>query len=409
MSTRRVFLKSSGLALVAFGFAPGFLQRAAAQTPRRKKVLVVLFQRGGADGLSMVPPYGDPDYYAQRPNVAIALPGTEGGVLKLDDTFGLHPALAPLKPLYDAGALAVIHAAGSPKPTRSHFDAQDYVEAGIPGLRAPDGWLNRALGAQPEASPSTFRAVALQPTLPRSLLGTLPAIAMNSIADFKLQAGAQAPLAMKSFEDMYAGAVDTALRSTGTETFEALKSMTSGQLATRPPENGAEYPKSPLGKRMQDIARLIHADIGLEVAATDCGGWDTHVGQGAAQGQLSQRLKDFAESLAAFARDIGPRMADVCVVTLTEFGRTVKENGNRGTDHGTASVMMVLGGSVRGKRVLAHWKGLAPAQLFEGRDLAVGTDFRDVLAQALEAHLGIRDWKAVFPEFAGPAERRLFA
>jgi uncharacterized protein (DUF1501 family) len=408
MTTRRVFLKSSGLALVGVGFAPGFLGRAVAQTTRKKKTLVVLFQRGGVDGLSMVAPFGDPDYYAARPSVAIARPGTDGGALALDDTFGFHPALAPLEPLYASGQLAVVHAVGSPKPTRSHFDAQDYLEAGTPGMRGPDGWLNRTLATEPEGEAATFRAVALQPNLPRSLLGLAPAIAMNSLADFKLQAGARAPRAMKSFEEMYKGAVDEAMRSAGSETFEALKFVSDEHLATRPAENGAAYPKSPLGKRMQDIARLIHADVGLEVAATDCGGWDTHIGQGADKGQLAQRLKDFAEGLAAFVKDLGPKMSDVCVVTMTEFGRTVRENGNRGTDHGTASVMLVLGAHVRGKRVNAKWKGLGPAQLFEGRDLAVGTDSRDVLSEVLSRHLGVRNVGAVFPDYAAPREKVLF-
>jgi uncharacterized protein (DUF1501 family) len=408
MTTRRAFMKSSGLALVSFGFAPGFVQRAAAAAPGKgKRVLVVVFQRGGADGLSMVPPYGDPDYAPQRPSLALPAPGSQDGVLKLDDTFGLHPALAPLEPLYAAGTLAVLHAVGSPKPTRSHFDAQDFMEAGTPGLRGNEGWLNRVLASEPKAQASTFRAVALEPTLPRSLLGNAPAVAMNSLGDFRLQAGARVNLAMKGFEDMYASAVDEAMRSTGAETFEALRAATDGQLASRPPENGAEYPKSPLGKRMQDIARLIHADVGLEIATTDCGGWDTHIGQGAAQGQLAQRLKDFADSLAAFAKDLGPKLADVCVVTMTEFGRTVHENGNRGTDHGTASVMLAFGGGIRGKRVKAQWKGLSKAALFEERDLAVGTDYREVLAELVEHHLGVRD--PIFPDFKPTPMKLLFA
>jgi len=336
-----------------------------------------------------------------RPTLALPRPGQgDLAALPLDDTFGLHPALGALKRFWDDGALALVHAVGSPKPTRSHFDAQDFMEAGTPGSLANDGWLNRALQAFPAPSiGSAFRAVALQPNLPRSLLGAAPAVAMGSISDFKLRAGQLSNVASKSFESLYSSAVDLALRQTGIETFDALRTLQSAKLEEMPVQNGAEYPNSPLGKRLKDIARLIRADMGMEIAATDCGGWDTHVGQGSGQGQLASRLKDLADSIAAFAIDLGDRMADVCVVTMTEFGRTVRENGNRGTDHGTASVMMVLGGSVRGRRVLGQWRELDEANLFEGRDLAVSTDFRSVLAEVLRSHLGVAQLAKVFPGF----------
>jgi len=398
---RRFFLKSSGLAMLGLGFAPGFLSRAvAARTAANKKILLAIFQRGGADGLSMVPPVGDPEYYALRPTVAIARPGEgEGAALKLDDTFGLHPALSSLAPLYEAGALAIVHAVGSPKPTRSHFDAQDFMEGGIPGALAPDGWLNRALQNEAANDPRAFRAVALQSNLPRSLLGSAPAVAMGSVAEFKLRTGRLSDAGARSFEALYASAVDVALRNTGNETFEALRLLEKAKLDEMPVQHGADYPNSPLGRRLQDVARLIRADIGLEVAATDCGGWDTHVGQGAAQGQLAARLKELGDSLAAFAVDLGDRMADVCVVTMTEFGRTVRENGNRGTDHGTASLMFVMGGGVRGRRVIGQWRGLREPNLFEGRDLAMATDFRAVLSEILASHLGISRLAPVFPGF----------
>jgi uncharacterized protein (DUF1501 family) len=405
---RRVFLKSSGLAMLGLGFAPGFLNRAlAARASSNKKVLIAIFQRGGADGLSMVPPVADPQYYALRPTLAISRPGDgDLAAIKLDDTFGLHPALAPLKQFYDGGSLAIIHAVGSPKPTRSHFDAQDFIEAGTPGTAAPDGWLNRALQTERRSDSSAFRAVALQPNLPRSLLGAAPAVAMSSVADFKLRTGRLSTAASKSFESLYARAVDVALRNTGGETFEALHLIEDAKLEEIPTQNGADYPNSSLGKRLKDIARLIRADLGLEIAATDCGGWDTHVGQGTGQGQLAGRLKELGESLAAFATDLGDRMADVCLVTMTEFGRTVRENGNRGTDHGTASAMMVLGGGVRGRRVLGQWRGLNEANLYEGRDLAMATDFRAVLSEVLASHLGISKLSPVFPGF-DPASARL--
>jgi len=404
---RRFFLKSSGLAMVGLGFAPGFFTRAiAASQKENRKVVVALFQRGGADGLSMVPPVGDPRYYELRPTLALARPGQGNlAALPLDDTFGLHPALGALKRFWNGGSLALVHAVGSPKSTRSHFDAQDFMEAGTPGVLAHDGWLNRALQVVPAPAVATFRAVALQPNLPRSLLGAAPAVAMGSISDFKLKAGQLSSVASRSFESLYAGAVDLALRQTGGETFDALRMLQSTKLEEMGPRNGAEYPNSPLGKRLKDIARLIRADLGMEIAATDCGGWDTHVGQGAGEGQLASRLKDLAESIAAFAIDLGDRMADVCVVTMTEFGRTVRENGNRGTDHGTASAMMVLGGNVRGRRVLGQWKALDEANLFEGRDLPVITDFRAVLAEVLGSHLGVPKLEKVFPGFAPGAGR----
>jgi uncharacterized protein (DUF1501 family) len=315
-----------------------------------------------------------------------------------------------LTPFYEAGALAIIHAVGSPKPTRSHFDAQDFMEGGIPGALAPDGWLNRALQAEAARNSSAFRAVALQSNLPRSLFGSAPAVAMGSVAEFKLRTGRLSEAGTRSFEALYASAVDVALRNTGNETFEALRLLEKSKLDGMPEEHGANYPNSPLGRRLKDVARLIRADIGLEVAATDCGGWDTHVGQGAAQGQLAERLKELGDSLAAFAVDLGDRMADVCVVTMTEFGRTVRENGNRGTDHGTASVMMVLGGGVRGRRVIGQWRGLREPNLFEGRDLAMATDFRAVLSEVLGSHLGISRLGPVFPDFDGAkAPLRLFS
>ncbi len=404
---RRAFLQLSGFALLAGGRASAqrmgpFLPPPAPVPGQGKKVLVVLFLRGGADGLSMVPPVGDPDYPALRPTLALARPGAGSeAALRLDDTFGLHPALAPLAPLYAQGSLAFIHAVGSPRPTRSHFDAQDFLEAGTPGQRAHDGWLNRALGALPATAPSAFRAVALGPTLPRSLWGEAPAVSFGSLAEFRLRGGARRLAAGQTFEALYASAVDEALRATGVDAFEALRALDEARLFNRPPEHGARYPASPLGRRLQDVARLIKADVGVQLAATDAGGWDTHLAQGAAKGPLATRLEDLAEAVAAFAADLGPRLDDVCLVTLTEFGRTAKENGNRGTDHGTGSVISVLGGAVRGGRVLGRWPGLARAQLFEERDLAVTTDFRAVLAEVVQRHLSLESTAEIFPGFTG--------
>jgi uncharacterized protein (DUF1501 family) len=395
---RRVLLKSSGLAFLGLGLAPGFLARAAAQSPGGHGTLVLVFLRGGADGLSLVPPVGDPAYYLARPTLALAPPGKEGGALRLDGTFGLHPALSALLPLWQAGALAVVHAAGLEGATRSHFDAQDFCETGTPGLKSTqDGWLNRTLQQLPEPGAGAFRAVALQSTLPRSLQGAAPAVAVEGLQNFRLSGKG----GLDSFEALYAGAVDQALRSTGQEAFEALRAAASAELARRPPENGAQYGRGPLARRLQDVARLVRARVGLEVVATEMGGWDTHVGEGAATGQLANRLRELGEALGAFATDLGPLLAGVTVVVMTEFGRTVRENGNRGTDHGTASAMLVLGGAVRGGRVYGSWRGLDGPGLFENRDVGISTDVRSVLAEALHASLRPPNLAAVFPGFSG--------
>ena len=424
MLSRRLFLKSGAIAAVGYSLLPRFLGRALAAVPesgRWGKTLVTIFQRGAADGLSMVPPYAEPGYRLLRPSLAIAPPGSEEGVIDLDGHFGLHPALAPLKPLWDAGTLAVVHAVGLPGATRSHFDAQDFLDTGTPGRKGtPDGWLNRALeststsnsGAAAQRSIRPFRAVALQPALPRSLTGSAPALAIDSLESFRLGgvggrfARAAVATRMDTFESLYASAVDDALRITGAEAFDALRSVDEAKLAELPPQNGAEYPRGPLGKRLQDIARLIRADVGLEIAVTDCLGWDTHVQQGAAEGQLANRLEELGKALAAFATDLGDRMSDVCVVTMTEFGRTARENGNHGTDHGSASALFAFGGSVKGKRVAGAWRPLRDEYLFEGRDLAVQTDIRGVLLEALAGHLSIPSAPEIFPGFAADGAHR---
>jgi len=395
--SRRQLLRSAG-ALAALGAVPGFLGRAlAASSPGGGKTLLLVFLRGGADGLSIVPPVGDPAYRAARPTLALAPPGKEGGALRLDDVFALHPALAPLLPLWRDGTLGIVHAAGLPGATRSHFDAQDFCESGTPGTKSTaDGWVNRAVQRAPGPD-GAFRVVALQPTLPRMLVGDAPAVAMSSLGQFRLPGG---PGGSNAFDALYAQAVDTALRTTGLETFEALREAGSAKLAQLPPANGAEYGTAPIARRLQDVARLVRSGVGLQVAVTDMGGWDTHVGEGTERGQLASRLSELGGALAAFARDLGARWADTRVVVMTEFGRTARENGNRGTDHGTASVMLVLGGGVRGGRVVGGYRGLATSELFEERDLAIGTDVRSVLWEAARAQLSLRDASAVFPGFS---------
>jgi uncharacterized protein (DUF1501 family) len=392
MPSRRIFLKSSGLALVSFGMAPSALVRTvyAAGGARSKKTLVVIFQRGAVDGLNTVVPYADDVYRRLRPTIAI--PGPRGGsgdaALDLDGQFGLHPALAPLLPLWEERSLAVVHAVGSPDTTRSHFDAQDFMESGTPGIKSTDdGWMNRHLQCAHDAQATPFRGVAMTPTLPRSLAGRAPAVAMADIRGFNVRP------AVADIDS----AGDDVLHGTARETMEAIAFLKKARPEQYSPAAGALYPRGRYGDSLRQIAQLVKADVGLEVAFTEIGGWDHHAAEGAVQGQLARRLAEFGQALAAFHRDLGDRMRDVAVVTLTEFGRTVRENGNRGTDHGHASVSFVMGGGVRGGRVHGPWPGLREGDLYEGRDLAVTTDFRDLLADVLVGHLGAKDVSRVFP------------
>jgi uncharacterized protein (DUF1501 family) len=404
MISRRVFLKDGGLALVSLGFAPQFLARAVAAAAPRRKVLVTIFQRGAVDGLNMIVPFGERDYYASRPSIAIAKPGASpDAALDLDGFFGLHPRMAALKPLYDARQLAIVHACGSPDGTRSHFDAQDYMESATPGVKSTqDGWLNRYLHAREHERATPFRAVAMAAQLPRSLQGLAPALAIGQIGQFGIRAGQATDMVQASFEAEYAAAASGVLNRTGRDAFNAVKMLKDADPSRYSPENGAEYPRSPFGDALRQIAQLIRADVGLEVAFAETGQWDHHAQEGAAVGQLATRLADFSGGIAALVRDLGDRMADVVVLTMSEFGRTVGENGNRGTDHGHGNAMMVIGGGVRGGKVYGKWPGLAREQRYEGRDLAVTTDFRTVFAEVAGAHLGLTNTKHVFPGFAGP-------
>ena len=408
-------MKQGGIALVGLSTMPAFLQRAIASTPSAgKKQLVVLFQRGAADGLNIVVPFAEPNYYRMRPTIAIPQPRRGGGeaAIDLDGFFGLHPALASFAPLFQKNQLAIVHAAGSPDPTRSHFDAQDYMESGTPGVKATqDGWLDRALSRIPEENASPFRAVAMGPNLPRMLQGSTGAIAIPDLRQFKVQpqSAAMASVAEGGFEAMYAQTVDHALHGTGTETFEAIDLLRKIDTSKYAPENGADYPKSPVGQRLQQIAQMIKANIGLEVMFLDCGGWDNHVNEGNTQGQLANLLRDLSQSLGAFYQDMGDRMGDVVFVTMSEFGRTAKENGNRGTDHGHANCMFVMGGDVKGGRVYGQWPGLNEHQLNEGRDLALTTDFRDVLGELVARHAGRTSLESVFPGYSPRGLRLLRA
>ena len=408
--TRRIFLKGGPMSVVGMAAVPGFLARAAmaadAAQPHRR--LVVIFQRGAADGLNIVVPHGEAEYYTMRPTIAIP----QGDVIDLDGFFGLHPAMSALKPLWDARELAIVHAAGSPDPTRSHFDAQDFMESGTPGLKSTeDGWLNRALVATGDPQrDAAFRAVALGTALPRMLSGQAPALAVGNVNDFGVAPrNPQAQPLANTFESMYAASVDAVLHGTAQETFDAVKMLKAADPAKYRPAAGVVYPKGRFGDALKQTAQLVKANLGVQVAFTDIGGWDHHVNEGASEGQLGRLLKEFSGSLAAFWQDLGALAAETVVVTMSEFGRTARENGTRGTDHGHANVMFVMGGTVRGGKVYGRWPGLANEQLYEQRDLALTTDFRQIMAEAVARQLGNPRPERVFPGFRNPGSLHLLA
>jgi uncharacterized protein (DUF1501 family) len=389
-SSRRIFVRQGAMALLTLGFAPAFVSRIAAESVERRKLLIVVFQRGAVDGLNMVVPFGDADYYRARPSIAVARPGAADGAIDLDGHFGLHPRMAVLKPLWDRRELAIVHATGSHDTTRSHFDAQDYMESATPGVKSTrDGWLNRYLQGsgigEQGSGKNPLRGIALTKQMPRSMQGTAPALAIGSTGEFTVADMS----ARTSFEEIYAAAEqDSTLRGTAGEAFDAMKTLakkTSGQYR---PANGAAYPRSPFGQAMQEIARLAKSDVGLEIAFAESTQWDHHVNEGGASGQIANRLDDFARGIGALAQDLGDRMADTVILTMSEFGRAVAENGSRGTDHGHGNAMIVIGGAVKGGKVYGKWPGLAVNDRYEGRDLAVTTDFRDVFGEVVTKHLG---------------------
>ncbi len=409
---RRVFVKSGALALVTMGLSPSFLRRMAygmdLKNVSKGKTLVCLFQRGAADGLNVVVPHGEQAYYNMRPTIAVARPGQPSGAIDLDGFFGLHPSLAPLKPLWDQKLLAPIHAVGSPSTSRSHFDAQDFMETGTPDNKGTsDGWLNRMLAVQgtcQECQAVPFRAVAMTAQTPRILEGPSETVAMSSLGEFSVRATGSE---VEQLEALYRTGSADLVHGTGQEMFDAVKLLRSANPQQYAPRNNAVYPKSQFGQRLMQIAQLIKSNVGLEVAFADVGGWDTHVNQGNGTGQLANRLDDFATTLAAFTQDLGDQMNDVLVLTMSEFGRTARENGNRGTDHGHATAFFVLGGGVKGGKVYGKWPGLAPEQLNEGRDLRLTTDFRTVFSEVAVKHLGATRVEKIFPGYTGGSQEWL--
>jgi uncharacterized protein (DUF1501 family) len=404
--TRRSFLRSLGLGGLAL---PAWFPRVvfSAQPSARRDVLVCVFLRGGVDGLNAVVPFGDDDYHASRPLLSIPSPRRRaGGAIDLDGFFGLHPALAPLAELYKDGVLGFVHATGSPDRTHSHFDAMDFMERGTPGSKSvPSGWIARHLATLDTANQSPFRAVGVGPLLPFSLRGPTPVTALQSVSTFGLRGQPSQQADLPRFQARLAAMCegDGWLDQRSRQTLAAVATLAAAQPGSYRPAHGARYPASDFGAALRQVAQLIKADLGLEVACVDLADWDFHAEQGGAVGAMADLLADLAKGLSAFHTDLGERMRGITLVTMSEFGRRLRENASGGTDHGHGSVMLLLGGGVGGGRVHTVWPGLAPEQLYGPGDLAVTTDYRTVLAEVLERRVGNARLAEVFPGFTAPA------
>ncbi|MDF3064637.1 MAG: hypothetical protein K0R38_238 [Polyangiaceae bacterium] len=377
----------------------------AAEPVSGRPVLLCVFLRGAADGLNIVVPHAEPEYYKLRPSIAVPPPDKTGGAIDLDGRFGFNPRLMPLKAAFDAKELAVVHAVGSPHPTRSHFEAQDYMQTGAVGNRsAVHGWLGRYLASRPEPNENMLRALALSSRAPLSLRGYRDALVTESLKEFRLGVrGELQPVLSRGFTRLYEGEEQRLAERAGKRALGA-SALVARVLSEQ--KKGGKYPRE--AQDFQDVAKLIKADVGLETAWIDLGGWDTHRYQGSSErGELPQQLERLAQALAAFRADLGPAFERVLVVVMSEFGRTARENGTGGTDHGHGNAMLLLGGKVQGGRVLGSFPGLEPEHLFESRDVPVTTDFRDVLAEACERHLGMSDASPLFPGYELDRKRRL--
>ena len=398
---RRKFLQQVGIAstsaVVLVGSHAWAARGTISNSGTNPKRLITIFLRGAVDGLNVVVPYGEKEYYDARPRIAIPRPSENGGVLDLDGHFGLHPALISLMPLWKQGSLAFVDACGSPDPTRSHFDAQDFMESGTPGVKStPDGWMNRLLATLPNHT--AVQAVNLGDTTPRILSGQM------NVASFPLGRSASSlpldrPQIGAAFDRLYAG--NDTLSQAYQEGRKARKALLSDlDVEMKTANNGAPLPVG-FTSDAQKLAKLMVRDSSIELAFMALGGWDTHVNQGSSQGQLAGRLKALGDGLATLVQGLGPVYQDTAIVVMSEFGRTVHENGDGGTDHGHGNVMWLLGGGIKGGKVYGEWPGLSNTQLYQGRDLAISTDFRDVIVSLLESHLQLDDTKIhqVFPGY----------
>lgn len=414
MVTRRGFIKAGGLALFGIGIGgiPAFLSEAVAAIKepglfQRKKILVCIFQRGAMDGLMAVTPFTDQYLKNARPTLfmSAAKAANNKSLIDLDGRFGLHPSMNSFEELFREKRLAIVHGIGSPNTTRSHFDAQDYMESGTPFKKGTaSGWLNRAVGLLGHETATPFQAVSLTSALPRSLYGDNPSVAISNLQDFSIQMRGNpgaANMAAKSFEDLYDQTSSGLLKETGKESFEAIKMLQKMDSKNYKPANGAIYPVSALGNSLKQIAQLIKMGVGLEVAFAESGGWDTHFNQGTDTGIFARNVNDLSSSITAFWQDMGTLQDDVTVMTMTEFGRTVKQNGTGGTDHGRASCNFILGNDVKGGLVHGVVNPLSVENLEDGRDLAVTTDFRSVFSEVANRHLKLNDDKILFPDWKG--------
>lgn len=404
-TTRRDLLKRTGvLAMGALAF-PNWMPRIALSpenAPTQGDILVCVFMRGAADGLNLVVPYGDKNYYSARDTLAIKEPRTRDAqsVIDLDGFFGLHPTLAPFKDIWDTKQLAIVHAVGSPDPTHSHFDAMDFMERGTPGEKAmPTGWIGRHLAQVATNNKSPFRAVGMGTLLQQALRGPVSATALQSISDFHLRGdNRQVQQFQTALASLYDG--DGFIESEGKQTLQTINDLSTLAQSNYAPANGAKYPDTAFGRGMQSVAQLIKAGMGLEVACVDLGGWDTHVQQGGTDGQMPRLMDEFVKGISAFYADMQDDMKRITLVTMTEFGRRVQENTSHGTDHGHASVMFALGGGIKGGKVYGEWPGLARENLYGPGDLAITTDFRDVLGEILTKRLGNSNLASVFPSYS---------
>ena len=406
-------MRSGAMAVFAAGMGgvPSFITATAGDRKivhpyKKTKTLVCIFQRGAMDGLMAVSPYADPNLKALRPGLYMSPTASEGGLTDLDGKFGLHPSLSSLYPFFLESRMAMVHGVGSPNTTRSHFDAQDYMESGTPFTKnTPSGWLNRAVGLTGhDATP--FSAVSLTNALPRSFYGPQDVLAISNLEEFALQMKGNpqaSKMTAKSFEQLYDQTSNDLLKQSGKESFEAMKMLDLQLIKNYKTVQGVVYPNSALGKSLKQIAMLIKMDVGLEVAFAESGGWDTHFAQGTTNGLFARNLKDFSESIAAFWKDMEAYQDDVTVMTMTEFGRTVHQNGTGGTDHGRASCLFVLGNDVKGKKVYNQMNTLAKENLEDGRDLPVTTDFRSVFGEVANKHLGLIKSESLFPGWKGDA------
>lgn len=413
MFSRKAFLKSGALALVTAGLGgvPSFVARAAESRKlwmpyKKNKILICIFQRGAMDGLMAVTPFNDTYLRKARPTLFMsAAASANKPLIDLDGRFGLHPSMNTFEPLFKEKRLAIVHGVGSPNTTRSHFDAQDYMESGTPFSKGTEsGWLNRAVGLMGHEAATPFQAVSLTTSLPRSFYGDEPAVAISNLQDFAIQMKGNpvgANTVAKSFEELYDNTSSSLLSKTGKESFEAMKMLKAAAIKNYTPANGAVYPVSPLGNSLKQLAQLIKMDVGLEVAFTESGGWDTHYNQGVETGTFARNVNDLSSAITAFWTDLGSLQDDVEVMTMTEFGRTVRQNGTNGTDHGRASCMFILGNDVNGGKVYGNVPELSVENLEDQRDLPVTTDFRTVFTEVASTHLNIKDRAKLFPEFKG--------